>query len=709
MRTVFRSLATWVLALLVACSGTATTSVGTSANRTPAPDQQLASATATAAPVDQPTPTPTPEPEPDEPPPIIDEVGTLDEPLPIEDTPFSFVAPFSDDQWNGTVIGLVQVERDDTYSSYGQGFCIAILGTISQTVLSAGVIGRTSRGPEFGVVTEGRLTKGSYNLPCDNDRLEELGYVDIEVGQATRDTELAFYSSIFIEGETTDIEVVLAGDLNDNDLRYFEPTDIGQAPRAAYAPGTYSDPIEPMVEATFSYDHSSGGSTWDVELLGIVEVDSAAYSDRPGDCYAVLGSVAPTEIEDGAISNGARTPPVALVADGRLFDSSDGIGCDMSLVERQGFKELRNANVTLNTIYPFGIAVRIPEGLEPQAVLLGRPTENEVRAFRPAIVNGVPSVQSGGGSSIASDRDLQQLRGAEFTTTNRGDEWNGTLFGLVEVPQADDPDEEGRCMVLLGTLTPADIDTGSVTSGYDAPSHTLIASGQEFDGSFVSSLDCDLSDVVDAGYDRLSSANLTEGTGFAFYQAFLVPEGAELEAVTLGSANDSNAVFYEADLIDEVLEPGSSAVGSLNRELEPLEGTSFSAEDYSDTQWDVVVFGLTEGTHEFNDADLKCYLLFGSVTPTDIGEGGITNGFSTADFSAVANGVLFSDQWFSCENDALEEAGYGNLGAADVTEGTEYLFATAFVMPQGFELEAIVFGDPTDEGATYWLPTLSEP
>src|SRR5690606_17370877 len=62
-----------------------------------------------------------------------------------------------------------------------------------------------------------------------------------------------------------------------------------------------------------------------------------------------------------------------------------------------------------------------------------------------------------------------------FTYSDFGTEWEGFVHGMVETGPGRFNDETGRCLVLLGTLTPISIDDGSVTNPFATPNVSLIA------------------------------------------------------------------------------------------------------------------------------------------------------------------------------------------------------------------------------------------
>lgn len=145
-----------------------------------------------------------------------------------------------------------------------------------------------------------------------------------------------------------------------------------------------------------------------------------------------------------------------------------------------------------------------------------------------------------------------QLSG--FTFTDYSGDWDGFISGMVETENHRWNEEVGRCVVLLGTLTPTSIEDGTVTTGFSAPSVSLIADGRLVDDEVNS---CDTSDIEEAGYGWILDAEVTVGTAYPFYAEFFLPgdPAPEIEVVVLGSASSGDALYYEPTIVDPIPTP----------------------------------------------------------------------------------------------------------------------------------------------------------
>ena len=141
-----------------------------------------------------------------------------------------------------------------------------------------------------------------------------------------------------------------------------------------------------------------------------------------------------------------------------------------------------------------------------------------------------------------------------FTYSEFSGEWEGFVSGFVETGKHRWNDDVGRCVVLLGTLTPTSIEDGAVTSGFSTPSVSLIAEGRLIDDDVN---ECDTSDIEDAGYGWILNAEVTVGTVYPFYAEFFLPGDPppEMEVIVLGSATGDDSLFYEPTILDTIPTP----------------------------------------------------------------------------------------------------------------------------------------------------------
>lgn len=297
-----------------------------------------------------------------------------------------------------------------------------------------------------------------------------------------------------------------------------------------------------------------------------------------------------------------------------------------------------------------------------------------------------------------------------FTYSTSLTEWEGTVLGLVETDLGRFNDESGRCLVALGALTPTSIEDGTVTNMFSTPDLSVIVEGRLVDSEVN---ECDTSDIEAAGYGWILDAEVTTGTTFPFYTEFFLAEGAEPEVLVLGSATGNNALYYQPTVLDSIPGPESSSVGTSEQDLIPLGDDSQSGFTYTttSTEWDGFVAALVEvDRSQFNDDPGRCLAVLGTLTPTSIEDGTVTNSFDTPDISLVVDGRLVRAETSECDTDGLESAGYGWILDAEVTVDTSYDFYTAFFLAgeEPAEPESVVVGSASSGDALYYEPQVSE-
>ena len=114
--------------------------------------------------------------------------------------------------------------------------------------------------------------------------------------------------------------------------------------------------------------------------------------------------------------------------------------------------------------------------------------------------------------------------------------------------------------------------------------------------------------------------------------------------------------------------------GTLDDPRPIVDGTFTYTERFSDTDWAGQLSGLVELPLEsYSEASGQCYAVVGIITPTRIGEGSVSEGFTAPRLGLVVDGVLVDDG-FDCDTDSVRAAGYGSLFDAQVTVDTEFAF-----------------------------------
>gem|GEM_PF-1182054 len=129
-----------------------------------------------------------------------------------------------------------------------------------------------------------------------------------------------------------------------------------------------------------------------------------------------------------------------------------------------------------------------------------------------------------------------------------GTVWEGAFDGIVEVPLHEYSEDEGRCFVIVGTMTPTKIADGALTTSFmDIPQFDVLADGQivnEFGW-------CDLDAVEAAGYKSRYDAEVTAGTEYAFYHDVFLPASvaSDIELVIVGRNTDAGELHFTPSYI----------------------------------------------------------------------------------------------------------------------------------------------------------------
>lgn len=137
-----------------------------------------------------------------------------------------------------------------------------------------------------------------------------------------------------------------------------EATDDAAAPGGA---GTAADPL--AIDVPWTYDTSFFGedaTQWEGSFEGLVTLSVDEYDDdADARCYAIVGTMSPTSIADGAFTNDFfDTPNFELVVGGSV---QDDLGfCDYGSLQAAGYGALLDAQVSVGTEYKFYDAVYLP-------------------------------------------------------------------------------------------------------------------------------------------------------------------------------------------------------------------------------------------------------------------------------------------------------------------------------------------------------------
>lgn len=160
-----------------------------------------------------------------------------------------------------------------------------------------------------------------------------------------------------------------------------------------------------------------------------------------------------------------------------------------------------------------------------------------------------PTADAGasGGAGTASDPlaiDVPWTYDSSFFG-EEATQWEGSFEGLMTLPLDEwNEDQNGRCYAIVGTMTPTSIADDAFTNDFfDTPEFQVVVDGSVQDEFGF----CDYSALEAAGYGALLDAEVSVGTEYKFYDTVYLPSTitGDVELIVLGSASDSEALFYE--------------------------------------------------------------------------------------------------------------------------------------------------------------------
>jgi hypothetical protein len=140
-----------------------------------------------------------------------------------------------------------------------------------------------------------------------------------------------------------------------------------------------------------TYKETFGDAVWDAYVSGMVTTERGEFANEgPGRCVVVLGTVTAREAA-GAVADAFTAPPIGLIANGRLIDSTTG-ECDTGPIEFSGYGWILDAEVTLGTPYPFFAEFVLPEGesVGPETIVVGSATQDDAFYFEPTVLESIP-------------------------------------------------------------------------------------------------------------------------------------------------------------------------------------------------------------------------------------------------------------------------------------------------------------------------------
>jgi len=472
--------------------------------------------------------------------------------------------------------------------------------------------------------------------------------------------------------------------------------------------------------SVFTYEASFSGVSWTGYLAGVVEPAKGQYNEDIGNCVVLLGTLMPTALRTGHVSPAFDVPTMSLVAGGQQVESTS-YSCDETAVEAAGYGAASDASLTVGTSYAFYTEFFVPGAVTPSldSIAIGDPTEDGATYFTPSVVTTIPTPPPASiGKLDMTLTPVTDPAGAAFTYASQYGvtDWSGVVLGTTEAPPDEFSDVTGRCLTVFGVISPSKLSHGTVASGYDSPSMSIIVGGR----SLTSSYQCSTSPAEAAGYLDLNGATVTVGTTYPFSVQFFIPgdpNGATpattVQAIGLGDTTSDDAKYFAPPTPATAIAPAPAiTAGPLVHDLIPTDDPAAAVFTYVDpysttgTTWSGTVQGLVDTA--FVDGSTltgRCLVLVGSITPTAITDGTVTSGYDAPPIAIVAGGKMIRSTSFDCVTTDVEAAGYHEETDAAVAVGTPYRYSLSFVVADpAATLDAIVVGDPTGDDGLYFTP-----
>ncbi len=175
-------------------------------------------------------------------------------------------------------------------------------------------------------------------------------------------------------------------------VKVTAPVEVTAPPVTEPAKGSSSNPL-PMgsaSESVIQYVNPYSGSTWKVELLGIISIPELLDDGEPTQCVAVVGALKAISA-NGSVASAFDAPRVSFVNNGRVVDS--GFNCDAKALETEGFGWLINTDVMVgSTILFYDFAVLASSDISGVTlVAVGTKGGDDTVFFAPNILLETPS------------------------------------------------------------------------------------------------------------------------------------------------------------------------------------------------------------------------------------------------------------------------------------------------------------------------------
>ncbi len=280
------------------------------------------------------------------------------------------------------------------------GSCSAVVGSFTPVTVSEGLVISAFRAPALYGAVNGTVAETGFGS-CDTSGLESAGYAWTYDLASTVGTTFLFYEPFFVEGAGATLDAVVVGDVYfDDDLAFFAPTTSPSLPTiptqmgASIADGRSLAPVGDPSLSTFTFaSEYSPDDAWSGTIAGLVELPLSSFAEMEGRCFALLGTLVPTAIAEGDVSSPYTTPDLAVIGDGHELE--DGyMECDDTVLEPVGYGYYLDAEVALNTPYPFWASFFVPAtGAEPrlEAIVVGSSTTDDYLLFTPTVLPSTPA------------------------------------------------------------------------------------------------------------------------------------------------------------------------------------------------------------------------------------------------------------------------------------------------------------------------------
>jgi len=457
----------------------------------------------------------------------------------------------------------------------------------------------------------------------------------------------------------------------------------------------------PFSLAGASVTHDKPTASWDVKLHALIEVQPSRTES--GDrCLVLLGSLTPLSTSTGDLAPASTAPSFVLGYNDELVPSTGG-NCEIDEIEAAGYRWIREANVTVGTPFAFFDRLLLPEDQALESIAIKGGFGTEPVYFTADVTTDVPSTAPTAPPPAGSVASASEIAGAAFDFESRSTrwsvDWSVELSGVVETAVEGAVDNSSRCLVLLGTITPTDIADRTITPMNSAPPFGIRANGVYEPASMFA---CDVAEIEEQGYSSIGSVQLTAQTVFPFFDEFVIPADGELGAIVIGDPAASDAAQLS---IGELLEAASPAEPSdappIDLETVPLIDASLNFTTHQGAEWVVDMIGLIDGPPQPYYPDDRCVALVGTITPTDVEPGLLSNGLDAPQFGVIAAGRYLESPVGLCKNADINELGYGIPTTADVANNTAYAFVESFLVPDDHEIDAVVVGSPHESGEIY--------